>query len=420
VPRLFVIVYALAIVSCGSTAPSPPTVDTPGGVQTINGTERIGWDQTASDAVELATLSYAIYVDGARTDATGVTCASTPGTPGFPCSARLPAMSLGAHTLELSAFVNANASLESARSPAIHVNLVAQTAPAPSASAARNTQAESVANAAADAVAKAPPLRDGLSARATAVDGLMSPTDMAVTPDGRVLIAERRGQIRVVRDGQLLSEPAVSLADTIGTDGQLLAIAVDPQFDRNGFVYTIYTSADRSGAQAFTLARFRGVGDTLGDRAIFLDAAPASSMLPSAALRFGPDGKLYAAYDDGGNRQAANDPASMNGKILRLNADGTTPGDARGGSPIYMGTFGSAAAIDWDPPSSTLWVADRSAGGVPFVFYRGMLFPEWNGRLVTAATLFQDAAGSGISRVAVGPDGALYYLTARGAGRVAP
>jgi len=65
-------------------------------------------------------------------------------------------------------------------------------------------------------------------------------------------------------------------------------------------------------------------------------------------------------------------------------------------------------------------VADRSAGAVPFVFYRGALFPEWSGRLVTAGTLFQDPAAAGVSRVAVGADGVLYYLTARGAGRVAP
>src|SRR5262249_43816716 len=161
------------------------------------------------------------------------------------------------------------------------------------------------------------------------------------------LIAERSGQVRVVREGRLLSEPAVSLADTIGPDGQLLAIALDPQFDRNGFVYTIYTAPDRSGAMAFTLARFREVGDTLGDRAVLLDAAPASSSLPSAALRFGPDGKLYAAYDDGGDPRSASDPASMNGKILRLNADGTMPGDTRGSTPVYMGTFGSPVAIDW-------------------------------------------------------------------------
>jgi glucose/arabinose dehydrogenase len=417
VPRLWIIVCGLAIISCGSTVPSPPSVDTPGGVETINGSERIGWDQSASDAVELATFGYAIYVDGARTDAAGVVCGPAPGAPGFPCSAKLPAMPLGAHTLELTAFI-AGSMLESPRSSPVHVNVVAQTALAASASA--KGSAQSTANAPAGSPANAPTLRTGLAARVSAVDGLTSPTDMAVASDGRLLIAERSGLVRVVRDGRLLSEPAVSLADTMGANGQLLAIALDPQFDRNGYVYTIYTAPDRAGATAFTLARFREVGDTLGDRAVLLDAAPAASSLPSAALRFGPDGKLYAAYDDGGNAQGSRDPSSLNGKILRLNADGTMPGDARGATPVYIGTFGSPVALDWDPPSSTLWVADRSAGSVPFVFYRGTLFPELSGRLVTASTIFQDAAGSGVSRVAVGPDGALYYLTARGAGRVAP
>ena len=418
--RLWIIVCGLAIISCGSSAPSPPAVDTPGGVQTINGSERIGWDQPASDAVELAAFGYAVYVDGARTEAASVVCGSAPGAPGFPCSAKLPAMSPGAHTLELTAFVSGSPSLESPRSSPLHVNVVAQTALAPSASTPGKAQPSSVDSVPAGSLAKTPALREGLTARVTAVDGLTSPTDMAVTPDGRLLIAERAGLVRVVRDGRLLSESAVSLADTIGANGQLLAIALDPQFDRNGFVYTIYTAPDRSGAAAFTLARLREVGDTLGDRAVLLDAAPASSSEPSAALRFGPDGKLYAAYDDGGNARSSGDPASLNGKILRLNADGTMPADARGATPVYMGTFGSPVAIDWDPPSSTLWVADRFAGAVPFVFYRGTLFPEWSGRLVTASTLFQDAEGAGVSRVAVGPDGALYYLTARGAGRVAP
>ena len=407
------------MISCGSSNPSSPSVDTPGAVQTINGTERLGWDQPAADAVELATFGYAVYLDGARTEATGVSCEAAPGPPGFPCSAKLPPMSLGAHTLELTAFVNSDGGvLESPRSVPVHVNVVAQTTAVGNASG--NAQPSSVDNSKAGSIAKAPALREGLSARATAVDGLMSPTDMAVTPDGRLLVAERSGQVRVVRDGRLLNDPAVSLADAIGPDGQLLAIALDPAFDRNGFVYTIYTAPDRFGAPAFTLARFREVGDTLGDRAVLLDAAPASSSLPSAALRFGPDGKLYAAYDDGGDTRGSSDQTSMNGKILRLNTDGTTPADARGATPIYMGTFGSPVAIDWDPPSSTLWVADRSAGAVPFVFYRGALFPEWSGRLVTAGTLFQDPAAAGVSRVAVGADGVLYYLTARGAGRVAP
>ena len=124
-PRLWIIVCGLAIISCGSSAPSPPSVDGPTGVETINGSERIGWDQSAADAVELATFGYAIYVDGARTDATNVMCGSSPAAPGFPCSAKLPAMMPGNHTLELTAFVNSGALLESPRSSPVRVNVVA-------------------------------------------------------------------------------------------------------------------------------------------------------------------------------------------------------------------------------------------------------------------------------------------------------
>ena len=63
--------------ACGTSVspPPPPTVDpgTPG--ETINGSERIGWDQRAADTVELATFRYAVYVDGARAELTGATCA---------------------------------------------------------------------------------------------------------------------------------------------------------------------------------------------------------------------------------------------------------------------------------------------------------------------------------------------------------
>jgi glucose/arabinose dehydrogenase len=414
VPRLWIIVCGLAIISCGSSAPSPPIVDGPAGVETINGSERIGWDQSAADAVELGTFGYAIYVDGARTDATNVMCGSSPAAPGFPCSAKLPAMMPGNHTLELTAFVNSGALLESPRSSPVRVNVVAQTALANAGAAQPDGNTQTATG------TYMPALREGVAARASAIGGLMSPTDMAVAPDGRLFITERSGAVRIVRDGRLLSDPAVSLADAMGADGQLLAIALDPQFDRSRFVYTIYTAPDRSGASAFTLARFREVGDTLGDRAVLLDAAPAASSFPSAALRFGPDSKLYLAYDDGGDARRSQDPASLNGKVLRLNADGTTPSDATGSTPIYAGTFGSPVAIDWDPPTSTMWVADRSAGAVPFTFYRGSLFPAWSGRLITASTLFDEASASGVSRVVVGPDGAMYYLTARGVGRLAP
>jgi hypothetical protein len=405
--RVCPLLLCLVLVSCGSapttSPPQPPVVDTPSptppGPQTINGTERIGWDQSAADAVELALFGYAIYVDGARSELTGVSCASAATSAGFACNSALPVMSLGQHTLELTSFVNDPGPLESARSAPLRVNVVAQSMSA----------------------ANAPALRDGSTLRAGLVaDGLESPTDIAFAPDGRLFITERAGAIRIVRDGRLLGEPAISLADTIGAQGQLLSIALDPQFERTRYAFAIYTAPDRSGAPAFTLARFREVSDTLGDRAVLLDSAPASSSSPAAALRFGPDGKLYVAFDDGGDAGRRRDPASLNGKVLRLNADGTTPGDAPGATPLYADGYGSPVALDWDPTTTTLWLADRTAGSSPFAFYRGALFPAWAGRMVSASNIFSGGSAPAVNTIAVGPDGGIYYLTSRALGRLTP
>jgi glucose/arabinose dehydrogenase len=325
-------------------------------------------------------------------------------------------MSPGPHSLQLAAFVNDGGVLESARSAALRVTLVAQ--------------GMGVANTSTSPA--------GSSARATVVaDDVESPVDLAFAPDGRVFVAERGGRVRIVRPpstaasagqaqastvtsaGQtgLLVEPAISLADTLGTGGALLALALDPEFARTRYAFVIYTAPARSGELMFTLARFREVSDTLGDRAVLLDGVPASSS-PSAALRFGPDGKLYAAFDDAGDARRRHDPGSLNGKVLRLNGDGTTPADARGGTPVWGGGYGSPAALDWDPVTSTLWVADRASGGSPFAFYRSGLVPAWSGRMIGAGTLLD--AGAAVTTVAIGPDGAIYYGMARALGRLAP
>jgi len=114
-------VLVLVCSACGGNAPAPPLVSQPATVETINGTERIGWNQTAGDTVELATIGYVIYVDGARVALGGVSCSTTATTTGYACSARLPTMSAGSHTLELASFVQDSALLESARSAALRV-----------------------------------------------------------------------------------------------------------------------------------------------------------------------------------------------------------------------------------------------------------------------------------------------------------
>lgn len=455
---LFVIVVCLALAACDRRSPPEPPVVTPtpapGQPEAITGSERLGWQQAAADAVELATFRYAIYVDGVRSELAGATC--TRAATDFSCTARLPSMPAGAHTLQLATFIVDGSALESARSRALQVTVT------PSAGAAERPAPWPTEIVTADGV------RLRLERFA---GGVADPTDFAFAPDGRLFVAEREGRVRVLDNGRLLGEPAPSLR--IGETGseQLLALATDPQFDRTHFVYAIYTTTADSGDATFSLARFREAANTLADRVILLDGVRAAAVGAAAALRFGADGKLFAALDDGGNRGVGGDLASPNGKVLRLNPDGTTPADQAAGSPVYSYPYRSPVALDFHPASGLLWIADRDSvssgrlsavepngtsrqrgvfrtahrlpeGSVPssLAFYRGgpaapfkgnLLIASENGRHLLRVTfdplvptrvlgterLLQDVVG-GVRLVTVGPDGAIYLATDRAIGRL--
>src|SRR4051812_23036575 len=96
-----------------------PTPETPG--ERITGSERIGWDQQAADSTEVASFHYAVYVDGVRSELTGVTC--TPAPPAFACTGRLPALTPGSHTLELATFISDVAVVESGKSAPLRITL---------------------------------------------------------------------------------------------------------------------------------------------------------------------------------------------------------------------------------------------------------------------------------------------------------
>lgn len=111
----------LAIASCvlAACGGSPPVAD---GTETITGVERFGWDQSAADAGELASFRYALYVDGARGEASEVSCTAGQSSGRFACTARLPALSAGVHTLQVAAFViDGGVARESERSTAVRV-----------------------------------------------------------------------------------------------------------------------------------------------------------------------------------------------------------------------------------------------------------------------------------------------------------
>ena len=344
------LVAVCALAACGGGIPSPPSAGG-GDAGTITGKERIGWDQQAATASDLARIRYALYVDGNRIELSGVSCVPPATSNGFPCSAPLPSMTPGKHTLELASFVADGTILESAKSPPLTVNV-----------SSASTSSALSSSAPADPKKPRQDLRtkDGIVLRVDLMaEGVSSPTAISPAPDGRLFVAERTGQVRTIRDGQLDSGPALTVADLFvsGEGGGMLSLALDPAFEKTHFVYVLDVTAE-TGAPSFRLSRFREAGGMLAERAVLLDRVPAAPDRPAGSIAFGPDGKLYVALDDGGERGRAAQPGSFNGKVLRLNPDGTTPDDQPAGSPVYSLDHQSPADLDWDPASLSLWLAD--------------------------------------------------------------
>ena len=114
---LCIALASLILAACGGSPPPPPD-----GSDTVTGDERFGWDQPAADAGELASFRYALYVDDVRSEAADVSC--TPGQVSgrFTCTARLPALASGTHSLQVAAYVlDGDATRESTRSAIVRV-----------------------------------------------------------------------------------------------------------------------------------------------------------------------------------------------------------------------------------------------------------------------------------------------------------
>ena len=172
--------------------------------------------------------------------------------------------------------------------------------------------------------------------------GLAGPTAFTQTPDGRFLIAQQGGSLRVFKDGALLATPFVDLqVDSSGERG-LLGVAVDPDFETNGYVYLYYTAT--SPITQNRISRFTALGDVAapGSEEILFELGPVNGNLHNGgALQFGLDGKLYAVVGDdssGSNSQSLN---SLFGKMLRLNTDGSIPTD----NPFFESASGNNRAI---------------------------------------------------------------------------
>jgi aldose sugar dehydrogenase len=190
--------------------------------------------------------------------------------------------------------------------------------------------------------------------------GLEIPWGVAFLPDGRILVTERPGRVRLVEDGELRAEPVAQISGVVHEgEGGLLGIAVHPEFDENRFAYVYYTAADGNRISRYTV----GEDGALADEQVILGRLPSAGIHNGGAIAFGPDGLLYATVGDAGEPALAADPNSPAGAILRITPDGGVPDDnPHGDSPVWSTGHRNSQGLAWDD-EGRLYAAEHGPTG---------------------------------------------------------
>ncbi|MCC7372440.1 MAG: PQQ-dependent sugar dehydrogenase [Chloroflexi bacterium] len=221
-----------------------------------------------------------------------------------------------------------------------------------------------------------PGIADGPNAvtpRSTAVvPNITMPMGMTFAPDGRMFFSEVvEGTVRVAEptaDGyRLLTAPFAKLTIAKGGETGTLGIAVDPAYEQNRWVYLYYSEPDPNRADRRPLrnriVRFTDVNNIGTDMTVIFDNIGISRQgrHNGGRLLFGPDGKLYVSTGNAEDKENSQSLKNPNGKILRLNRDGTVPADNPfPGSPIYAYGFRNIFGLALHPVTNQFYVTENS------------------------------------------------------------
>jgi aldose sugar dehydrogenase len=153
---------------------------------------------------------------------------------------------------------------------------------------------------------------------------LVSPWSLKFAPDGRLFFSEQPGRLRVIENGTVQPAPVLDLtAQTVGGEGGTTGMDLDPGFASNNRIYLHYCL--QNPATHCEVVRVVVTGNTGSIEKVLLDYPVTTGAFDHTGgrLKVGPDDLLYLSTGDHTDSQSAQDPASWNGKILRMNLDGT-------------------------------------------------------------------------------------------------
>jgi len=191
---------------------------------------------------------------------------------------------------------------------------------------------------------------------------LQIPWEIVFLPDGDMLITERIGQL--IRMESPSGERIVHVVEGVQPvgEGGLLGLALHPDFENNALIYLYLTTRSTSGL-VNQVVQYRLQDDRLSNRTVILDGILASSNHDGGRMAFGPDGMLYITTGDAEQPDLAQDTRSLNGKILRINPDGSIPPDNPFGNAVYSYGHRNPQGLAWDA-AGRLWSTEHGPSGL--------------------------------------------------------
>lgn len=201
--------------------------------------------------------------------------------------------------------------------------------------------------------------------------GLSHPWGLAFLPDGRMLVTERGGRLRLVEEGRLAPDPVGGVPEVYASgQGGLLDVAVDPAFARNGLVYLSYADSNDAGTTTRVL-RARLDGGRLVEAQVIFDGKPRASGRNhyGSRLAFGPDGMLYVTVGERQERDRAQSLGDHGGKVIRIFPDGRVPEDnpfvGQAGAQPEIWSYGhrNPQGLAFRPGTGELWEQEHGARG---------------------------------------------------------
>lgn len=198
----------------------------------------------------------------------------------------------------------------------------------------------------------------------TVATGLFVPWSLVFTSPSRLLVTERSGTIRLIENGQLQSQPLLTISSVSSqAEEGLMGLIKDPAYETNKYLYACYAH-ETEGKLQDRVVRLIDEGSVIREDRVILDGIPAAEFHAGCALGFGPDGKLYVTTGDATDKQIAQDLDNLGGKILRLAADGNVPDDNPfPNSLIFSYGHRNPQGIAWHPQTRDMYATEHGPSG---------------------------------------------------------